>query len=144
MTERASDSRRLLPGDGASSRGARAAGRMNRAKPTTVRRPSAAAKPSGASLRATTAGTVNEWVPYRPAWLLKRLLQDIINSGQLKSIDIRHSIPAEHSHPTQGSCKHCCLRGRGVGGELLKDKGILALLGIYLGRTGYLAQNHSP
>lgn len=47
MTERASDSRRLLPGDGASSRGARAAGRMNRAKPTTVRRPSAAAKPSG-------------------------------------------------------------------------------------------------
>lgn len=47
MTERASDSRRLLPGEGASSRGARAAGRMNRAKPTTVRRPSAAAKPSG-------------------------------------------------------------------------------------------------
>ncbi|KAK7806505.1 hypothetical protein U0070_017497 [Myodes glareolus] len=47
MTERASDSRRLLPGDGASARGARAAGRMNRAKPTTVRRPSAAAKPSG-------------------------------------------------------------------------------------------------
>uniref|UniRef100_A0A8C2L7E8 Integrator complex subunit 1 n=1 Tax=Cricetulus griseus TaxID=10029 RepID=A0A8C2L7E8_CRIGR len=47
MTERASDSRRLLPGEGASARGARAAGRMNRAKPTTVRRPSAAAKPSG-------------------------------------------------------------------------------------------------
>jgi hypothetical protein len=55
MTERASDSRRLLPGEGASSRGARAAGRMNRAKPTTVRRPSAAAKPSGASLRAATS-----------------------------------------------------------------------------------------
>ncbi|XP_008849644.1 integrator complex subunit 1 isoform X3 [Nannospalax galili] len=47
MTERASDSRRLLPGDGAATRGARAAGRMNRAKPTTVRRPSAATKPSG-------------------------------------------------------------------------------------------------
>ncbi|MEJ1281728.1 integrator complex subunit 1 [Cricetulus griseus] len=36
-----------IPGEGASARGARAAGRMNRAKPTTVRRPSAAAKPSG-------------------------------------------------------------------------------------------------
>lgn len=86
MTERASDSRRLLPGDGASSRGARAAGRMNRAKPTTVRRPSAAAKPSGGSLRAAPARQSIKGLLAGRARPLKGRLRDIVNLGVLKSI----------------------------------------------------------